>query len=131
MRALPLLLLALGGCGSWEEHLTLTDRGRGGWQVRWNALKRGLTGEGHLDSAGADWDCTPLPDGDGWTVQGRSTHWKGERIGRDPGTAWSGRIVVQGRTLRVDLKDAEGRAFPGNGSYPLLARTATRAYGRR
>lgn len=131
MRALPLLLLVLAGCGHWEENLTLSDRGKRGWQVHWSALKRGLTGEGHLDRAGAGWDCTPLPDGCGWTVQGRSTSWSGDRIGKDPGAVWSGRIVVEGQAIVVTLKDAGGRAFPGNGSYPLLARTATHAYGRR
>lgn len=126
-----LLFLTLAGCGHWEENLTLQDNGRGVWHLRWSALERGLTGEGHLDSARASWACTLLPGGNGWSVQAPSVDWGGSRLPKNNKSTWTGGVSVKGSTLVVDLKDANGGAFEGNGEYPLINRTPTHVYGRR
>ena len=126
-----LLLPALTGCSHWEESVTLQDSGGGAWHLSWSALERGITGEGHLDSGHASWICRPLPEGGGWSVEAPSAHWFGSRLPKNSGTTWTGSVRVKGAVLSVDLKDAKGRGFEGNGDYPLINRTPTHAYGRR
>jgi hypothetical protein len=128
--ALPILLF-LAGCTRWEEHLTIQAQDRGGSRIHWSAFKRGLTGEGHLDKAGATWTCTPSADGASWTVAAPAQGWQGARLGPDPKSTWTGSVAVSGSTLVVDLVDASGKAFPGNGSYELLNAVSGYTVGRR
>ncbi len=129
---LGLLAGGFAGCTRFEEHVILSRRSTGEWNLSWTTTaKRGVNlvdSSGNVGSASASFSCRPDPTRPLiWTVEGPAVSWRGSdaaehALGKPAAKGWRGTVTIEPNgsvhALTIDLRDiATGRPFVGNRRY--------------